>query len=218
MNTSERIISSPDFAQLSNYENWAAQNWLYQPGSDNAQQHARAKLDEEAVELIDAITLAIPEDIISEAGDVLWTAHASGSNTGISISRALTESYPTIFNVEHIPTALIDELARAIFHDASTEEMQNYLSYQTSLAAKSNEQWFRLSPIAKIPFETFTDALIASKRERAVAALATTTLATSFVIQEFASSTLQDAMKDNYQKIEQRIVTGARVAKPPRSQ
>jgi len=216
MKTPEQLPTSTDFTLLSTYEQWAAQNWLYQSGTDEAQLHAQAKLDEEVVELADALTTSVPEDIISEAGDVLWTSSASGSNTGITISRALAEHYPTIFNTETISTTAIDEAAMAAHQDMPLNELQTSLRQNGFRVAKYAKQWFRLRSLAKAPAETFTDALIATKRSRTIGALASLTLLTSYAAQQFAGSTLAGAMNDNYQKIEHRLNTGAAITKPPR--
>lgn len=218
MKTPEQFVSSVNFAQLSRYEEWAAQNWLYTPGSDDAQLHARAKLDEEATELAEALDLGVSKDIISEAGDVLWTATASGSNAGISISQALAESYPTIFGTEPISTLSIDELAIGIFEGTSLEQTQKYLKQYGSTIGKNAKQWFHLKSTANPTPETFGDAWIATKRVQAVSALADIILLTSYALQEFTVSGLEDAMDDNYQKIEARIKAGAAVTKSPRAQ
>jgi NTP pyrophosphatase (non-canonical NTP hydrolase) len=216
MKTPERTASSTDFAQLSTYEEWATQNWLHTPGTDSAQLHARAKLDEEAVELADALDIGNIEDIISEAGDVLWTATASGSNTGISVSHALSEAYPTMFEKDSITTRSIDELAATIFEGVSVEQAQKLLKQYASTIGKNAKQWFRLKATVNSIPQNFSDAWIATKRTEAVSSLADITLLTSYVLQEFTDSNLNAAMKDNYQKIEQRIKSGSAVTRSPR--
>jgi len=216
MKTPERTASSPHFAQLSTYEDWAAQNWLHAPGTDNAQLHARAKLDEEAIELAEALELGIPEDIVSEAGDVVWTATASGSNGGISISEALKVNYPAIFNSDSISTYSIDELAAGIFEGTSVEQTQKYIKQYSSTIGKNAKQWFRLQPALHSTPKSFSDIWIATKHTQALSALADIILLTSYALQEFTDSNLEDALHNNYHKIEQRIKTGEAVTKPPR--
>ena len=216
MKIPERLQSAPDFALLSTYESWSAQNWLHTPGSDGAQLHARAKLNEEAIELAEALNTGTSEDIISEAGDVLWTATASGSNAEISISQALVETYPAMFDTDAISTQAIDDLALGVFEGTSVEQTQKYLKQYGSTIGKNAKQWFRLkSTVNSIP-KTFGDAWIKMKRDETVSALADITLLTSYTVQEFAGSHLENVMNDNYQKIEQRIKAGAAVTKPPR--
>jgi NTP pyrophosphatase (non-canonical NTP hydrolase) len=216
MKTPERPQSTPDFARLSTYESWASQNWLHIPGSDDAQLHARAKLDEEVVELADALNTNTAEDIISEAGDVLWTATASGSNAKISISQALVNTYPAMFDTSTVSTRAIDDLALGIFEGTSVEQTQKYLKQYGSTIGKNAKQWFRLkSTVNPIP-KTFSDAWIKTKRDEVVPALADIALLTSYAVQEFAGSCLEDVMSDNYQKIEQRIKAGYAVTKYPR--
>jgi phosphoribosyl-ATP pyrophosphohydrolase len=218
MNTPERTPSSPDFTQLSSYEAWSAQNWLHTAGTDSAQIHARAKLDEEAVELAEALTTGSPEDIISEAGDVLWTAMASGSNTGILVSHALVEAYPIVFEDSHVTTRSIDELAAVVFEGTSVEQAQKFLKQYASAIGKNAKQWFRLKASVHSTPQNFSDAWIATKRTEAVLALANITLLTSYVLQDFTDSCLETAMNDNCRKIEQRIQTGSAVTKAPRVQ
>jgi len=217
MKNPERTLSSPPFARLSEYEAWATQNWLYPSGTDGAQLHARAKLDEETIELAEALTTGTPEDIISEAGDVLWTTHASGSNSGLSISQALVESYPAIFHTDQITTQSIDELGYKMFEGTSLEQTQRYLAQYGSTIGKNAKQWFRLSNTVHPVPETFGDAWIGTKRTKAASALADIVLLTSFSLQEFADAHLQVAMDTNYRKIEQRIKIGAALTKAPRS-
>lgn len=216
MITPEKEVSTLSFTYLSDYEQWAAQNWLFEPGTDRAQLHARAKLDEEITELSDALVLAAPADIISEAGDVLWTATASSSNAGISISESLRETYPTLFNTEPISTGQVDKFSREIFADFTTQDTQTLLNEYGSKLSKASKQWFRLSPLVTATPTTFAEALITTKRDRTIDALANVTLLTSYSIQAFASSDLQTAMLHNHQKIEERIKAGSAVTKPPR--
>ncbi|MFZ1301041.1 MAG: MazG nucleotide pyrophosphohydrolase domain-containing protein [Candidatus Microsaccharimonas sp.] len=217
MTTSEHIIiPERSFTQLSDYETWASQNWLHQDGTLDAQLHARGKLDEEVKELIEALDDDDSHEIISEAGDVLWTAHASGLNTDIPLSQSLHDTFPLYFPDAQITAADIDEAAYEHFDGVDKETTQEYLAYHELHLSKAAKQWFKLRDVARPSVESFADAYIHLKHSRATFALANMALAVSYVAQEFAGASIEDVMQDNYQKIEQRIKAGAAVTKNPR--
>lgn len=218
MNTPESSTSSsPDSSLLSDYELWATQNWVHTPGTLDAQLHARAKFEEEIDELIEAISLEDSHEITSEAGDVLWTATASGHNTDISLSQSLQATYPDHFQEGPVTVQQIDRAAREVFSDSSTDEIRQSLEDSKIGLGKMTKQWFVLKDAARTPAETFADAWIGNKRERAVRNLANTALIVSFIAQRFAHSGLQQVIDMNREKLNHRLQSGSAITKLPKN-
>lgn len=215
-NSESSVSSSPEISLLSEYELWASQNWLHDIGSLDAQIHARAKFEEEIDELIEAISLKDAHDITSEAGDVLWTATASGHNSGISLSESLQATYPNLFLEKQIAPHHIDTVALEVFGNSNSDDIQQSLeSYKIGLG-KMAKQWFILKDVARKPAETFADAWIEVKRERTMQNLAHTALIVSFVAQQFAHSDLQHVIDMNHEKLNERLESGRAITKAPR--
>lgn len=207
----------PDFGHIGAYEEWAMKYWIHPPGSLEAQLHARAKLDEETDELIQAILNGNPEDVISEDGDVLWSAAASASNAGITITEVLTSAFPGYFDPKDpIDIKTVDELALMLFDDISIKDVQDYLTNDARALGKAAKQWFVLGKTVNTPRATFADALISLKRIDAADALLNLTLLTSYVAQRYGQKGLKSVLEANYKKIEQRVQTGSAVTKQPR--
>lgn len=207
----------PDFGHIGAYEEWAMKYWIHPPGSLEAQLHARAKLDEETDELIQAILNGNPEDVISEDGDVLWSAAASASNAGITITEVLTSAFPIYFNAERpIDTQTVDYVALTMLDGISIKDVQDYLTDSERVLGKAAKQWFSLKGTVNIPHTTFADALISLKRIDAANALLTLTLLTSYIAQRYGQKGLKSVLEANYKKIEQRVQTGSAVTKQPR--
>ena len=218
MESSEQfIVPSRDFVQLSDYEDWASQNWLHQNGTLDAQLHARGKMTEEINELIEALEIGKQDEIISEAGDVLWTSHASGLNSSVPLSSSIQEVYPTHFSGESLHVDQLDEVALEVFQGVDRDTTIEYLAHYERQLGKAAKQWFNLREKIIPDSDTFANTLIGLKRVRATHALANTALLVSYIAQEFADSRIKDVMQENYQKIEQRIKAGAAVTKQPRS-
>lgn len=217
MTTPERPTLLPrNFDTIADYESWAAQYWLHTPGTIEAQLHAREKFDEETHELIESLLSGTPEDIISEAGDVLWTANASGSNTGISLTEVLHGAFPGYLDPSNpIETDDIDQLADSLFGDTTIRELEEYLTHNEHVLGKAAKQWFVLKNTVNTPEKTFGDAWINIKRADAASALLNTILMVSYIAQHYAGSTLQAVMQQNYRKIEDRLRAGAPVTKLP---
>ena len=217
MDTSEQAaISSRNFTHLSDYESWASLYWLHQNGTPAAQLHARSKLREETEELVEALEIGNPDEIISEAGDVLWTSHASGMNADISISESLRTIFPVRFSDVSPRITQLDELALELLAGTPAVQIgQELRGYELQLGKAAN-QWFNLQEHADVPSDTFANAYIHLKRSRAVHALANTTLLISYVAQEFAGVSLGDVMRENHAKIEGRLLRSEVVTKPPR--
>ena len=209
--------SHPNFTHLAEFEAWASKNWLHQHGTIDAQMHARAKLDEEIIEFRDALTDGNAHDIISEGGDILWTAHASGANTSITPSAALAYTYPALFTEQAIPTGHLDQVATAVYEGLSEDEYASALTRNGNAVFKYTKQWFNLRDIvANHEPVNFTEALVWTKHHRASIALARLVLLVSYGLQTHTDTGLGAAMDDNYQKIEARIESGAPVTKSPR--
>lgn len=208
---------SPSFDHISDYEKWASSHWLHEPGSIEAQQHARAKLGEETQELIEAITSGTPDEVISEAGDVLWTAAATASNAGITITEVVESAFPGYLAPDTpINTQEIDRLAQMLFDDVHLMDLGDYLRESEHILGKTAEQWFNLNNTVSTPVKTFADAWINIKRADAASALLQLTLLVSYVAQHYAGQSLRSVLGANYQKIEQRLQAGDSVTKPPR--
>lgn len=210
-------LSTDNFTSLSDYEHWASTHWVHPNGTLQAQHHAREKLGEETEELIESILHGSPADIISEAGDVLWTACASGSNADITISEGLISCFPGYFSSDKpISTSEIDSLAATLFNGIDNCEVIEYLHEGERVLGKKAKQWFVLRDSVGTPENTFADAWITLKRSDAVEALTRTTLLVSFIAQQYAGEGLGAVLRTNYQKISQRLQTGSQVTKPPR--
>lgn len=202
---------------LSDYERWASTQWIHPRGTIDAQHHAREKLGEETKELIEAIMNGSPTDIISEAGDVLWTASATASNADITISEGLASCFPAYFSPDSpIDLQQIDSLATMLFTDIHIRDVVDYLHDGEHVLGKKASQWFTLRDGVSSPEKTFADAWINLKRSDAVQALTRTTLLLSFIAQHYAGADLNAVLQANYQKIEQRLKTGLSVTKSPR--
>ncbi|MDB5181968.1 MAG: MazG nucleotide pyrophosphohydrolase domain, partial [Candidatus Saccharibacteria bacterium] len=188
MNYAPGEALSPDvpITTLEQYQAWASQDWLYDLGSDQAQLHARAKLEEEASELVEALTAGDNDEIISELGDVLWTATANGQNCGITLADSMRhELSPDYFADESITLAQIDELALELIPEELPRVMANWVNYMAHYVGKAASQWSNLSPEIdpdKQP-ESFSDAWILLKRERARDGLTQTVLLCSAISQ-----------------------------------
>lgn len=195
MTTPERALSSPRFDHLADYEAWASKYWIHTPGSVEAQRHARAKLDEETHELITALTSGSPEEIISEASDTLWTAAATASNAGITLTEVLSSAFPGYFKADTpIHTQDIDSIAATLFDDISTKDVQEYLQENQATLAK---------------------AII--NREDVAHITTMTTLLVSYIAQHYGGKNLAAVLEANYQKIEARVQRGDSVTRLPRS-
>lgn len=105
-------VETQTFNRPEDFELWVRQDWLYEPGSGDALAHVRGKLDEEVEELIVALHNGSDEDVLSEGGDVLWTATATAINTGPGIERSLRHSSYRSVPPEDITFAAIDAVAR----------------------------------------------------------------------------------------------------------
>lgn len=215
MNT--RTSPPSEFTHLSDYETWASLNWLHQNGTLDAQLHARGKLGEEIDELIEALEIGSGEDIISEAGDVLWTSHASGLNTEITVSTSLRTIFPEQFSNESISTIGLDGVALEIYGGVDKDMTIEYLAHYELHLGKAAMQWFNLREKASPDSASFANTYMHLKHGRAIHALANTSLLVSYVAQQFAGSTIQQVMQQNHDKIEHRLANGAAVTKLPRS-
>ena len=208
----------PRFSHLSDYEEWATRDWVHTPGSLEAQEHARAKFDEEIHELIAAISDGIPEEIGSEAGDVIWTAAATGSNAGITITESLQSVFPGYFRPqEHITLGAIDEIASNLLAGTDLETVIKYLQNCERVLGKKANLWFKLGGTVNSPERTFADGWLKSNRVDAVNALARTTLLVTYIAHQYAGKTIEAILNENRQKIEQRLSDGKEVTRPPRS-
>jgi NTP pyrophosphatase (non-canonical NTP hydrolase) len=216
MTTPENQLPPPNFNHLAEYEAWAAQYWLNTPGSIEAQLHAREKHEEETHELIEALSSGTPDDSLSEAGDVLWTATASGSNAGISLTEVLHAAFPGYLSpADPIATDQIDALADTLFDGVSIRELAEYLTHNEHILGKTTKQWFVLRDSVSTPEKTFADAWTNIKRADATTALLNTILLVSYIAQHYAHANLQTVMQRNYQKIEGRLQSGAPVTSSP---
>jgi NTP pyrophosphatase (non-canonical NTP hydrolase) len=211
------VLPPPNFNHIADYEAWATQYWLNTPGSIEAQLHAREKHGEETHELIEALSSGAPDDIISEAGDVLWTATASGSNAGISLTEVLHGAFPGYLSpADPVATDQVDPLASTLFDGVSIDELAQYLTHNEHILGKTTKQWFVLRDTVSNPEKTFADAWTNIKRADATTALLNTVLLVSYIAQHHAHADLQTVMQRNYQKIEGRLQSGAPVTKLPR--
>jgi phosphoribosyl-ATP pyrophosphohydrolase len=195
MTTPEKMLPSSQFDHLADYEAWVSKYWVHSPGSTEAQRHARAKFDKETHELITALTSGTPEEIISEAGDALWTATATASNAGITLTEVLSSAFPGYFKANApIHTQDVDSIAATLFDDISTKDVQGYLQENRIILAKT----------------------IINREDRAHI-VAMTTLLVSFIAQRYAGESLAAVLEANYQKIEARVRRGDSVTRLPRS-
>jgi hypothetical protein len=216
MTTPENQLPTPEFNHIADYEAWAAQHWLNTPGSIEAQLHAREKLDEEVHELIEALSTGTPDEIISEAGDVLWTATAAGSNAGISLTEVLHNAFPGYLSPsDPIATDQVDQLSDSLFDGVSIRELADYLRDNEHILGKTTKQWFVLRDTVSTPEKTFADAWTNIKRSDATTALLNTLLLVSYTARHYANADLQTVMQQNHQKIEGRLQAGAPVTKLP---
>ena len=209
-------VSLPNFTAISDYERWAATNWVHPHGSLGAQYHAREKLAEETKELVDALFQESKTDIIKEAGDVLWTACATASNADITITEGLTLAFPGYFSPNApITIADIDALAATLFDGIGLHDVTDYLDEGETVLGKKAKQWFVLRDGVATSEKTFAEVWINLKRADAVEALTRTTLLISFIAQHYANEGLNAVLDANYQKIEGRLKAGVAVTKAP---
>lgn len=212
-------VPRPHFQNIGDYEQWASTAWIHPHGTIEAQLHARGKLAEETQELIDALSEGNQAQIISEAGDVLWTTLANGSNAGITMTEGLVSAFPAYFTAETpISTQDIDTLAATLFDDIAPLHIKDYLWDGERVLGKKAKQWLALGESVNAPEKTFADVWINAKRADALEALTRTTLLISFIAQQYAGAGLQNVLNANYQKIEQRIQAGIPVTKIPQHQ
>lgn len=204
------------FALVSDYERFAARNWIKAPGSLDAQLHARAKFEEEVDELIEAVEMGTPADIISEAGDVLWTATANGSNAGISLEKSLQEQFPSHFSLEPVALSDVDAAALDLLDTVDVPELSELLRGQKRSLGTMAKQWFVLSDVSAIRPDTFAGRFIEQKATNARDGLAQTALVVSCVVQRFAGSGLQAVANENRRKLDQRLAQGQVLTKQPR--
>lgn len=220
MTTSEHTpLSSPTFTHIEDYEAWAATRWIHPKGNIEAQHHARGKFNEETQELIDALSREDKDldEIISEAGDVVWTGLANASNVDIGISESILAAFPGYFHPESpVTTADIDPLALTLFGGISDKDVVDYLHENARILGKSAKQWFNLRYIVNVPERTFADTWITLKKIDATNALTNTVLLVSYIAQHYADQDLATVLTTNHQKVEQRARTGQAVTKPPR--
>jgi NTP pyrophosphatase (non-canonical NTP hydrolase) len=86
-----RLVSgaeAPIFSQLSEWDIYAGQDWLYPERSVEAHRHFRGKLEEEQLELREALAAADIDGIAAEGGDVAWCATAIARNAGVTLEEA----------------------------------------------------------------------------------------------------------------------------------
>lgn len=214
----EALSSETSISTLEQYQAWASTDWLYEPDSDEAQLHARAKFEEEATELTEAMLSGNEEDVVSELGDVLWTATANGQNCGITLEDSIRhELSPDYFDEDSISLGRIDELALELIPEETAEDMASWVKYMAHYVGKAAKQWRNLSPEIdpdKQP-ETFADAWILLKRARARDGLTQTVLLCSAIAQRFAGKTLQDVVDCNVEKLSARKAAGQPMTKLP---
>jgi NTP pyrophosphatase (non-canonical NTP hydrolase) len=215
---SERPQNIPHFDTLQDYQLWASTNWLYEQGSDKAQLHARGKIAEETQELTDALSSGEPEEVLSEIGDVLWTATANAHNAGITIEESFRYTFsPESFSDDPISVNQIDEMAVDFTSDQPIEETITRLKYLAGRLGKAAKQYHNLSPLvdANAAAETFADAWILLKAARAKQSLTEIVLIASSLAQNHCGSTLQEAMMSNRRKLTARINTGLPITSLP---
>jgi|GEM_PF-6690895 len=215
--TPERsLLPTTRFDHISDYEQWAGQNWVHTPGSPEAQTHARAKFDEETHELIDAILSGTPEEISSETGDMVRTAVATGSNAGLTVTESLRSALPGYFGPhDPITVKAVDAIALNLFNGINSKTVVGYLRDGERVLGKKANLWFKFSGNVNTPPKTFADAWLKSNRVDAVHALATTILLAGFIAHEYVGKDLGAILDENYQKIEQRLSTGKEVTRSP---
>jgi len=220
--TPERsLLPTTRFDHISDYEQWAGQYWVHTHGSPEAQIHARAKFDEETHELIDAILGGTPEEISpeeisSETGDMVWTAVATGSNAGLTVTESLRSAFPGYFGPnDPITVKAIDSIAFNLFNGIDSKTVVGYLRDGERVLCKKANLWFKFSGNVNTPPKTFADAWLKSNRVDAVHTLATTVLLASFIAQEYVGKDLGAILDENYHKIEQRVSAGKEVTRSP---
>ena len=156
---------------------------------------------------------------MAEAGDVLWTATASGSNCGISVERSLRTSHPDAFRDRVIRLVDIDVLARGSLPEDPSALNQKLAILAHSLG-KASQQWHVLGPLIE-PNErpsSFADAWIRLKEARAMVALSGLVLTISAIGQDrIGGITLADTMASNVAKLNTRLANGEHITKLPRS-
>jgi NTP pyrophosphatase (non-canonical NTP hydrolase) len=213
---SETLVTDTPFRTVSDYEYWANQDWIHEHGTLSAQIHARRKFEEEIDELAEAISSGVPEDIISEAGDVLWTATANASNADVSLNESLRYYVPDRFTDGDTDVKYIDAVALELWGGFDPLYINNALMSLRHTLGKSSQQWFSLKSSVHVdrPSETFTEAYIHNKSDRIKHNLALTTLLCSLVAQQ-AGSSLEEVMRINAHKLSTRIAKGQAVTKLP---
>jgi NTP pyrophosphatase (non-canonical NTP hydrolase) len=217
----ESVVSPAPFTTLEQYQEWASQDWLYDHGSDEAQLHARAKLREEASEFAEAIADGNSDEIISELGDVLWTATANGQNCGISLEAGLRhELSAEYFSDEPITLEQVDSLAQELIPDETPEELADWVIAMARYIGKAAMQWRNLSPLIdtdKNP-ETFSDAWILLKHAQTTDGLTQTVLLCSAIAQRVADKKIEDVIACNIEKLYARKAAGLPITMLPHLQ
>lgn len=204
------------FNTLRDYQQWANSDWVYKAGSDEAQQHARSKLEEESAELVKAMAEHQPEEIVSELGDVLWTASANAHNAGISLEDSFRYSLPDgSFEDSPIPVTKIDDMASEFISGQPLEEVAARLKYLSGYLGKVAKQWHNLSPPINADAQptTFSETWIQLKAGRTKENLVEIVLICSAIGQQECSKSLQDVMEANAQKLMTRKAAGEPLTK-----
>ena len=221
------------FNNLDDYESWVANDWLYPLGSNEAQRHTRAKLEEEVVELADAFVGGSRDEIISEMGDVLWTAEAVAMNEGFMLEGAVrysvrgegmpadTLTLETIDNVARTTDVAWDVPVIKALYGLSDSEVQAGIEtgddriVRLVLSSLGNELGKSARIVRVLPDPE--DGWTRLHEVRAAEALGQIVLLVSYLAQSRCDSTLAEVMTANHDKLAARLANKEPVTKQPRS-
>lgn len=222
----------PIFEALGDYEAWVRQNWLYEAGSDSAQVHISNKLREEIAEFSEALRSEAPQDILSEAGDVLWTASAVACNEGYSLERAFrVSSIGSRIASTSVDVEVVDELASTM--EPIVWDVPGLRSYLDKTDLSLHEEIMQGdSEITEAVLYGLAQRLAKSTRithaldkigepdgwtrlheGRTVETLSQLVLLTTFAVRRKTGYGLRTIMDENFKKIEGRIARGEQVSK-----
>lgn len=224
----------PPINTLAEFEDFVATNWLHSLGSDEAQAHVRAKLEEEITELIAALENESSGAIISEMGDVLWTSAAVALNEGLTLQEAIQRSSiaahlpKAALSLDDIDTAATTAIptiqwdlpaVQAVYDmDASAinEKISSGDVDMTHLALKYLAG--RLGKSARIlhVLSDYEDGWTDLHRARTTEELSELIILVSYIAQSRLGSSLSAAIADNHTKLSARVASGQPITKAPR--
>lgn len=213
------------FKTLNDYESWVAENWLHPPGSDEAQLHVRAKLDEEVKELGEALEKDRSDDIKAELGDVLWTSTAVAINEGFEakgepifldeidrLARDRVWDEPVLGVLYGLSSERITEKLKA-GDTAMTKQVMESLTHQLGKAGRMAHRFADQFDYSNSKHNTFGSAWLEVQQHRLVDARAQILLLASLIAQDRLQLSLADIMQANYAKLTARISSGQPITK-----